>query len=127
MKSGGRPIRASTFFWLEWRIWLSLLAFALRPSVSRKIGQEIRTPAPPAAPRINGPSIYGAHPGHPFLYRIPATGARPIKFSAKSLPKGLALDSATGIISGSVKNPESTPSFAQPATAMARPSAPLRS
>ena len=66
--------------------------------------KEIRTPPPPATPRINGPAIYGAHPGHPFLYRIPVTGARPIKFSAKGLPKGLVLNSETGIISGSVKS-----------------------
>ena len=66
--------------------------------------KEIRTPPPPATPRINGPGIYGAHPVHPFLYRIPATGAKPIKFSAKGLPKGLMLNSETGIISGSVKS-----------------------
>jgi alpha-galactosidase len=64
---------------------------------------EIRTPLPPSSPRINGPSIYGVHPGHPFLYRIPATGKRPIRFSATGLPIGLKLDPATGIISGSVK------------------------
>jgi alpha-galactosidase len=50
--------------------------------------------------RINGPAIYGARPHHPFLYRIPTTGARPIKFSATRLPLGLALDPETGIISG---------------------------
>jgi alpha-galactosidase len=66
---------------------------------------EIRTPAPPAAPRINGPAIYGARPGHPFLYRIPATGERPIQFSAKRLPSGLMLQPETGIISGWVSKP----------------------
>jgi len=52
------------------------------------------------APHINGPAIYGAHPNHPFLYRIPVTGQRPIRFEAEGLPDGLALDSHSGIISG---------------------------
>ena len=60
----------------------------------------ILTPKPPPAPRINGPAVYGARPGNPFLYRIPCTGERPIQFSATALPAGLSLDAATGIISG---------------------------
>ena len=62
---------------------------------------ELRTPKAPPAPRINGPKLYGARPGHPFLYRIPCTGIRPIHFSAAGLPHSLTLDEATGIISGS--------------------------
>src|ERR1700722_5082652 len=38
------------------------------------------TPLPPNEPRINGPEVYGEHPGSPFLYRIPCTGERPITF-----------------------------------------------
>ncbi len=60
----------------------------------------LRTPPAPATPRINGPAIYGVRPGHPFLYRIPCTGVRPIRFSAKNLPASLKLDPASGIISG---------------------------
>ena len=37
-------------------------------------------------PRINGPRITGATPGRPFLFRIPATGARPMTFEAKGHP-----------------------------------------
>ena len=62
--------------------------------------QEILTPRPPLAPRINGPAVYGARPGHPFLYRIPCTGQRPIKFSAAGLPQPLNLNGQTGIITG---------------------------
>jgi len=65
----------------------------------------------PDKPRINGPSIYGAHPDHPFLYRIPATGRRPMQFFASGLPQGLRLDRATGIIAGAVKTPGTTPLF----------------
>lgn len=61
---------------------------------------EILTPKPPREPRINGPTVQGARPGRPFLYRIPCTGERPVRFSAKDLPRGLSLDEKTGIISG---------------------------
>jgi alpha-galactosidase len=61
---------------------------------------EILTPKAPETPRINGPKVYGARPGHPFLYRIPCTGIRPMRFSAKNLPASLSLDENTGIISG---------------------------
>jgi len=43
------------------------------------------TPPAPPEPRINGPKVYGARPGSPFLYRIPCTGMRPITFSARNL------------------------------------------
>ncbi len=66
---------------------------------------EIRTPKPPETPRINGPSIFGVRPGNPFLYRIPATGARPMEFSVESLPAGLQLDAKTGQVTGSLKEP----------------------
>jgi alpha-galactosidase len=58
------------------------------------------TPMPVAQPRINGPDVYGARPGNPFLYLIPVTGRRPITYRAAGLPNGLKLDANTGIISG---------------------------
>jgi alpha-galactosidase len=64
---------------------------------------EIRTPKPPETPRINGPSIFGVRPGNPFLYRIPATGARPMEFSVEPLPEGLQVDAGTGQITGSLR------------------------
>ena len=63
----------------------------------------ILTPKAPDTPRINGARIYGARPGADFLFRIPATGIRPMVFSAQGLPKGLKLDRSTGIISGKAK------------------------
>ena len=57
----------------------------------------------PAAPRINGPSVYGVRPGSPLLYSIPATGDRPMQFSVTDLPRGLALDTATGRVTGTLK------------------------
>ncbi|HEY1787874.1 MAG TPA: NPCBM/NEW2 domain-containing protein [Verrucomicrobiae bacterium] len=63
----------------------------------------ILTPQPGPEPAIHGPKIYGCRPGHPFLYIIPATGDRPMKFSAKGLPSGLTLDKNTGVITGQVE------------------------
>jgi alpha-galactosidase len=60
----------------------------------------ILTPKAPRTPRINGPKVYGCRPGHPFIYRIPTTGERPMQFTADGLPACLRLDTATGIITG---------------------------
>ncbi len=65
---------------------------------------EIRTPKASPTPRINGPGIFGVRPEHPFLYHIPATGDRPMEFSAEGLPDGLALDGRTGNLTGALKN-----------------------
>ena len=63
----------------------------------------ILAPKAPDTPRINGPKIYGARPRADFLYRIPTTGVRPIRFEAKGLPAGLKLDAAKGIITGKAR------------------------
>jgi alpha-galactosidase len=60
----------------------------------------ILTPAAPEAPRLNNAAVFGVRPGSPFLYRVPATGIRPLRFTASGLPAGLQLDAATGIITG---------------------------
>ncbi len=75
---------------------------APRPAVPQSPDEEavLLTPPPPARPRIHGPAVYGARPGSPFLYRIPATGDRPMQFAAAALPEGLTLDPRTGIIAG---------------------------
>ncbi len=62
----------------------------------------VLTPPAPAAPRINGPPVYGVRPGKPFLYRVPVTGERPLTYGAASLPAGLVLDPLSGIITGRV-------------------------
>ena len=63
----------------------------------------ILTPPTPATPRINGPKVFGVRPGNPVLFTIPATGVRPIVFSAKGLPDGVSLDAKTGFLSGKVE------------------------
>ncbi len=64
----------------------------------------ILTPPAPATPRINGANVFGVRPGSPFLYTIPATGARPMEFSVQDLPAGLVVDAKTGCITGALKN-----------------------
>jgi len=65
----------------------------------------ILTPKAPLTPRINGPRIYGVRPGHDFIYRMPVTGKRPVKYSATGLPEGLKLDNGTGVITGRIITP----------------------
>ncbi len=77
-----------------------LHAATAQPAAQPAAERIILSPPPAASPRINGPQVYGARPGHPFLYRIPCTGERPMKFTAEGLPAGLALDADTGIITG---------------------------
>ena len=81
------------------RSWM-LPAFLLLLASGAMKAEPIRTPAPGPEPRINGPRVYGCRPGRPFLYRIPCTGERPIRFEARNLPAGLILDRDTGVIRG---------------------------
>jgi alpha-galactosidase len=60
----------------------------------------ILTPKPGAKIRINGPFVYGARPGKPFLYHIPASGENPKTYAVINLPQGLQIDHKNGIISG---------------------------
>ena len=76
--------------------WLACAAFAQVSAIA------------PEQPAIHGATVFGARPDHPFLYLIPATGARPMKFSASGLPPGLKIDGSTGLITGKVKSAGST-------------------
>ena len=82
--------------------WISLACLLILSSTAAAAEEKaaLRTPPPGPAPRINGPTVYACGPGHPFLYRIPATGTRPMVFTAEGLPAGLALDAEAGIIRG---------------------------
>ncbi len=67
------------------------------PALTMQLG--ILTPPEKAAPRINGADIWGVRPGHPVIFRVATTGVRPIRFTAKNLPKGVVLDEK-GILRG---------------------------
>ncbi|MBN1939143.1 MAG: alpha-galactosidase [Candidatus Aminicenantes bacterium] len=78
---------------------LSVASPAAAPQAADR-SKVILTPKPGPEPNINGPKVFGVRPGRPFLYRIPCTGERPISFAVKGLPGGLAVDAASGIITG---------------------------
>jgi alpha-galactosidase len=63
----------------------------------------IAAPTTSPQPAVQGARVTGATPGRPFLFRVPATGQSPLRFSATGLPAGLAIDPSTGIISGKIE------------------------
>ncbi|MEA2734056.1 MAG: alpha-galactosidase [Humisphaera sp.] len=100
------PRRFPLFAALVLAVFSSLASAADAPpakSAPRDYSDRILTPKAPATPRVNGPSIYGQRPGRPFLYTIPATGDRPMKFAADNLPDGLKVDEKSGRITGKVE------------------------
>jgi alpha-galactosidase len=91
---------------LMWTIAWAAMAIGVRaadtaPAVPAEEAVLLTPPAPPQ-PRIHGPTIYGVRPGSPLLYRIPATGTRPMTFAAEGLPAGLRLDPQSGILTGRI-------------------------
>jgi alpha-galactosidase len=65
----------------------------------------ILTPTKGPEPRINSPKVFGVRPTHPILFTIPASGDRPMTFSATNLPQGVKVDSKSGFISGAIARP----------------------
>ena len=63
----------------------------------------ILTPPDDPEPRLNGTWTYGVRPGKPILHRIAATGKAPLALSVVGeLPKGLAFDSQSRLLTGSI-------------------------
>jgi alpha-galactosidase len=75
-----------------------------KPMVIIKRQQKPVILTPPASefPKINYPRVIGGRPGRPILFAVPATGKKPMSFSAANLPEGLVLDVNKGIIRGIV-------------------------
>lgn len=82
--------------WADAAITLAAGADALPPILThpRTLDAAPRLRMVPAAvaPAIHGARIVGATPGRPFLFLIPATGQGPLRYAAKNLPPGLALE-----------------------------------
>ena len=96
-------LRAWDILELRLTIGWAVLFIALTAGASAGFTQQasdMRTPKPAATPHLNGPKVYGARPGHPLFYRVPATGNRPMRYAARNLPHSLKLDRRSGIISG---------------------------
>jgi len=64
----------------------------------------ILTPPVSDFPKINSAKVFGVRPGSPVLYKIAATGEKPLQYAVENLPEGLKLDAATGVISGALTN-----------------------
>lgn len=73
---------------------------AIHQEMDDSLKSFILTPPTPETPQINGARVFGVRPGSPFLYSVPVTGKRPIKYTAKNLPRGLKLNKKTGYITG---------------------------
>jgi alpha-galactosidase len=63
----------------------------------------IAPPASEPAPVIRPPFAVGVRPRTPLLWTVPATGDRPLSFTARHLPPGLKIDVHTGTLSGIVE------------------------
>lgn len=99
-ESPGKVARTSDL----WRVRASYISLHRRAAEKRQkeMADLTLTPKPAPRPRIHGPKIFGVRPAAPFLYTVPATGRRPIEFTAKNLPAGLTIDRASGRITGAV-------------------------
>jgi alpha-galactosidase len=87
----------------------ALITLAANASQRPEILAPVVEAMPPIAssrssvPLLNFPRITGATPGKPFMFLVPASGDEPLRFAAKNLPAGLALNPSTGLITGSLK------------------------
>lgn len=87
---------------LEVIFFLAQISRADSTNTSSAVSAEMLTPRAGPAPRINGPLVYGCRPEHPFLYRIPVQGERPMALSVSNLPSSLKFETKTGFIIGTV-------------------------
>jgi len=79
--------------------------FIFAASAAIAAAQPVLTPPAAPEPRINSPRVFGVRPGSPFLFKVAATGVRPVTFAADGLPAGLSIDAKTGIITGKLTAP----------------------
>ena len=86
-------------------LFLILMVFAGTLILHSQEPKIILTPKSGPEPRINGTKIFGVRPGSPFLFTIPATGKRPMKYQVLNLPDGLKCDPETGQIKGTIYKP----------------------
>ena len=68
-----------------------------------KVTPYILTPLVSDKPRINSAKVFGVRPNSPVIFKIAATGKKPLHYQASNLPNGLRIDEATGIITGKVE------------------------
>ena len=80
-------------------------------SVPGGVGEQLGILTPPIskAPRINGARVYGVRPGHPLIFRVPATGAAPLDVRVEGLDRlpTLAYDPTNRCLRGTIARPGS--------------------
>ncbi|MDP4290971.1 MAG: putative Ig domain-containing protein [Bacteroidota bacterium] len=88
---------------LQWSFTAIICSLISLPALkAQDFKDKILTPRESEKPQINGPKVFGVRPQHPILFTIPASGKRPMTFSATNLPAGVKVNSVTGMISGSI-------------------------
>ena len=113
--------------WQWGRILIAATAVLLACAVSPRADEPVRlTPKPGPQPRINGAKVFGVRPGSPLLFKIAATGERPLHYAVKELPEGLQLDARTGQISGFLEKPGTYPLTVEVSNAMGKATRPLK-
>jgi alpha-galactosidase len=96
------PISVNSFL----IVFILMLLTGCSTNTERATEQKvILTPRPGPEPRINGAKVFGVRPGSPFLFTIPVTGERPVKYEVLNLPEGLACDPNSGQITGVIRQP----------------------
>ncbi|MBN2157107.1 MAG: alpha-galactosidase [Candidatus Lokiarchaeota archaeon] len=60
----------------------------------------VLTPKSGPQPKITGPKVFGVRPMSPIIFKIPATGKRPLKYEVLNLPEEFSVDQNTGVITG---------------------------
>ena len=77
-------------------------SFSSLTSGINKLLPYILTPRTSEFPVIHNAGVTGLGVGHPFIFKIAATGKMPLGYAIKNLPPGLTLDSINGIVTGSI-------------------------
>ncbi|RKR80483.1 putative Ig domain-containing protein [Mucilaginibacter gracilis] len=65
-----------------------------------EVAPYLLTPAELLNPILNGPLVIGVHPGSPIIYKIAASGQKPMIYAVDNIPAGLSFDAKTGILTG---------------------------
>ncbi len=86
-------------------IMVFIFSNAVKAQTNDSLSKYILTPKPGLVPHINGPKVFGVRPGHPIIFKIPASGEKPVAFEIENLPKGVRLDKNSGQLSGSIDKP----------------------
>jgi alpha-galactosidase len=108
--SAWQMISVTVFLLIVFRTSPNLAAIPVRADLvspdTSLTGQEqqiIAAALPAAIPQFHNAQVVGIYPNTPLLLSLAVTGENPMDYSVKHLPRGLSLDSKTGIITGALR------------------------